>query len=219
LFVGKDGDSMQPIARITDAGSRGFWQGKLPIDTGFTRVVISDQDKILFGEACEFSRGPNLLQQGDAANFLPSMPGGEVKREKGGPTSSDEYISLRAPERTVGNPPAPSLAPQIRIKPGHDYILQAWVRTSWTRPGRIGWRCLDGNGKSVNTGSVPTFNVSDRYWIHYYQRFSWPRANTSGVRMPVTTVFLEPTLEGGGGADIAGLSLVEVPTPETESEP
>jgi tetratricopeptide (TPR) repeat protein len=219
LFVGKDGDSMQPIARITNANSRGFWQGKLPIDSGFARVVISDQDKVLFGDACAFSTGLNLLRQGDAANFLPSVPGGEVKREKGGPTNDGEYVSLRAPERSVGNPPAPSLAPQIHVKPGHDYLLQAWVRTSWSRPGRLGWRCLDSNGKSVGGSSVATYNVSDRYWIHYSQRLSWPRNNSSGQRMPVTTVSLEPTLEGGGGADIAGLSLIEIPIPEAESEP
>ncbi|HEY3899516.1 MAG TPA: hypothetical protein VGM54_12925 [Chthoniobacter sp.] len=218
LFVGKDADSMQPIARITDAGSRGIWRGKLPIDSGFARAVISDQDKVLFGEPCEFAIGPNLLRQADAANFLPSVPGGEVKREKHGPTVSGEYISLRAPDRSFGNLPSPSLAPQTRIKPGHDYILQAWVRTAWTRSGRLGWRCLDSSGKSVSSGSVPGFNVSDRYWIHYSQRLSWPRNNTTGQRLPPTTAFLEPTLEGGG-ADIAGLSLVEIPTPEPNSEP
>jgi hypothetical protein len=218
LFVGEDADSMQPVANLTGVGSRGVWQGKLPINSGFARVVISDQENVLFGDAAAFSVGPNLLRNGDAANFLPSMPGGEVKRQKGGPTNSGEYLSLRPPERSVGNPPSPSLAPQIRIKPGHDYMLEAWVRTVGNRTARLGWRCLDGSGKSVGTGSVTTYNISDRYWVRCTQRLTWPRNNANGQRLPITTVFLEPTLEGGGGGDIAGLSLIEIPIPQSESE-
>ena len=219
LFVGEDAESMQPVARIANGGSRGVWQGHLPMENGFARVVVSQGDRVLFGEAFQICAGRNLVGGADAGSFSPSLTGGDVKKVKGGPAIEGEFLSFHPFNSTGSNSNVAALAQRVPIKPGRDYLLGGWLRITGTRYARLGWRCVDREGKSVATGQFSTSNAGERFWTRCQQRLSWPRNDAEGQRIPANAAFIEPTIQGDGGFDVAGLYIIELPAPPPASAP
>ena len=219
LFFGEDEESMQSVARMTEVGSRGLWLGRLAGATGFVRAVISTGDRVLIGEAFAIHASGNLLRGSGAEKFVPKPSQGTVTSTTGGPTIDGEYISIRQFD-FAANPARPlAIGPRVPVKPKCDYVLSGWVRMVGSRMPVIGWRCLDHTGKEIGKGQLPITSPSKRFWTRSTQRLSWPRNNAEGQRLPANTVYLEPVVEGGDSFDSANLSLIEISTQASASEP
>jgi hypothetical protein len=219
LFFGEDAESMQPLARLPEAGARGVWQGRLPAAAGFIRAVFSEGDGVLFGEAFAVWAVRNLLREGDAGKPAASLPTGEAQVVKGGPAIEGEYVSVRPTEPISGSTRSLAVGPRVKVQPGCDYVLAGWLRVIGNRSARLGWRALDRDGKSVGNGLLSLYASGERFWTRATMRLSWPRNDAEGDRVPPGTAFLEPVVEGDSAFDLAGLSLVEIPLKPPASEP
>ena len=143
---------------------------------------------------------------------------------KGGPAIEGEYLAIRPAESATGNNPPRQVGPRVRLKPGRDYILSGWVRIVGNRYARLGWRCVDRDGKQVGNGQISMTTAGERFWSRGRLKLTWPRNDgggdgESGQRLPVTAAYLEPVVDGGGAFDLAALSLVELPPPLPASTP
>ena len=138
---------------------------------------------------------------------------------KGGPTIEGEYMAVRFANANAGGAPSVTVGARVTLKPGRDYLFGGWVRRVGNRFPRLAWRCFDRDGNSVGNAQITTFTAGERYWSRVTQRLNWPRNDAQGQRLPAGAVSFEPIVEDGAAFDLAGLFLVEIPTPPSTPEP
>jgi tetratricopeptide (TPR) repeat protein len=138
-----------------------------------------------------------------------------VSQETGGPLPTGS-VSIEINNGMFGMN-AEIVADRIAIQPGTNYVLSGWARSQVN----LGWRCLDADGKVLDTRQFGGSRNENRWWWAAYTLGEHTGRRIGGESIPAKTAFVEIFARPNQSFNLAGLSfrvwptVTPAPTPAT----